>query len=166
MQKVLQHRCKYTDTWKWATKRPGTDTDTHLCSLQYSPAAMGTWSASASLWEWCPWAAACGTGAYSLPPEINTHTQSQNANTFVTFCITLHLHVHPCMSLFNLGGEGTLVCMWYLYENVETWIFLLPGLDLVQGPWLVAAEPGCQFLEPLPLCTTKLKHTCTHKHYS
>lgn len=33
MQNVLQYRCTYTDTWKWATNRPGTHTDTHTCVL-------------------------------------------------------------------------------------------------------------------------------------
>lgn len=147
---------------------------THLCFWRCSPAAVGIWSVSASLWEWCPSAVACGTVAYSLPPAIQTHTHTHNHPYECLKIIKIshvkgHLNIHStvrgffCFVFFTLCRNMRLC---YLYEGVEAWLFLLPALDLLQGPWLVTAEPGGQFLEPLPLCTLKLekggKHTIEH----
>lgn len=159
MQKVLQYRCTYTDTWKWATNTPGTHTDTHLCSLQYSPAAVGTWSASASLWEWCPWAAAYGTGAYSPPPEINTHTQSQTRTPLSHFALLCICKVRLCMSLFNLGGY---VCV-YVVPVWKCWSVDLASAWSWSGPGPMTG--GCRTLLSVSGTTPPLYHqTETHVH--
>lgn len=123
----------------------------YLVSLCIS---MGMMSLSCSLRHW---------GLLSASWHTHTHTVRLEHLCHILHYFASAKCVHVC--LCSILGD-MFVCMWYLYENVEAWISLLPGLDLVQGPWLVAAEPCCQFLEPLPLCTTKLKHTCTHKHYN
>lgn len=129
----------------------------YLVSLCIS---MGMMSFSCSLRHCGLLSASCNSNTHTQPPiwmpknpkdKSCEGTLKHSLWEFFLFCFfTLCRNMRLC----------------YLYEGVEAWLFLLPALDLLQGPWLVTAKPGGQFLEPLSLCTLKLekggKHTIEH----
>ncbi|KAF3839324.1 hypothetical protein F7725_018041 [Dissostichus mawsoni] len=74
------------------------------------------------------------------------HHRNRQAETLRPLCALLD----PLLLFQVLWGDRKKT----KYEGVEAWLFLLSALDLVQGPRLVTAEAGCQFLEPFPLPLT------------
>lgn len=110
------------ECWWYKTSLKGFESQTHRCFWQCSPTAVGIWSVSAFLLEWCLWVVACGTGACSLPPERNTqHTsvfERHLLKHFLFFPFWFHGHAGTSMKELK---RGSFFCLFLIWSKAHDW---------------------------------------------